>query len=219
MCVLLLSSLLAFGCNNGSNSNQTIGIYVMPYYNSRPLTINIGEYSKQLKTNNPKQLLKLSDEIRKKVDEVNIETLYVLAIRLYDAGEKDEAAYWFYTAQFRKNIFGKMQSGDKGGLGSPAFEIPHALQSFNDLSGTWINGYVAGNPENWEQIVRRTMNEGSQMGYIQRAYPSLLFKSEEEQAVFVNEYTDLLEGRCQWILENKDEILRLRKENGIEGKY
>jgi len=219
MCVFSLISLLTFGCSNSSKSNQVIGIYVTPYYNSQPLTINVGEYSRELKTSNPKTLSKLADKIHKKIDEVNIETLYVLAIRLYDAGEKDEAAYWFYTAQFRKNIFGKMQDGEKGGFGSPAFEIPHALQSFNDLSGTWINGYVAGNPENWEQIVRRTMNEGSQMGYIQHAYPSLQFKSEEEQATFVKEFVDFLEGRCQWILENKDEILRQRKENGIEGKY
>ena len=77
-------SLFAFGCNSGSNSNQTIEIYVTPYYNSQPLTINVGEYSQQLKTSDPKQLLKLADEIRTKVDEVNIEALYVLAIRLYD---------------------------------------------------------------------------------------------------------------------------------------
>jgi hypothetical protein len=215
----LLTALSVVGCNGGGNSNQTIGIYVTPYYNSQPLTINVGEYSQQLETSNPKQLLKLSDEIRKKVDEVNIETLYVLCIRLYDAGEKDEAAYWYYTAQFRKNVLISMQDGDKGGLGSPAFEIPHALQSFKDLSGKWINGYSYGKPEQLVQILQRVIRECSQMGYIQRAYPFLQFKPEEDQAAFISEQVEPIEEHCQWIIENKDDILRQRKENGMEGMY
>ena len=219
MCFFSLISSLAFGCNSGSNSEQKIGIYVTPYYNSKPLTINVGKYSEQLKTSASQQLLILTDEIRKKVDEVNIETLYVLAIRLYEAGEKDEAVYWYYTAQFRKNIFGKMQDGEQGGIGSPAFEIPHALQSFNDLSGKWINGYAGSNPENWAQTVKRVADECFRMGYIQRAYPSLQFKPAEEQAAFISEQVASIEEMSQFLIENKDNILRQRKESGVEGKY
>lgn len=217
MCPFLLVVLLAIGCSN--NSNKKMRLYVTPYYNSQPLTINVGEYSQQLKTNNPKQLLKLSEEIRKKVDEVNIETLYVLAIRLYDAGEKEEAAYWYYMAQFRKNVFIQMQDGESGGLGNAAFEIPHALQSFNELSGKWINGYIGGYPEKWAEIIRQVSNDVAQMGYIQKSYPTLRFKPEEEQAAIVNEGIAVSEERVQWILENKDDILRQRKENGIEGTH
>ena len=210
-----LISLFVFGCN----SAQTIEIYVTPYYNSKPLTINVGEYSQRLKTGNPEQLLELADEISKKVDEVNIETLYVLAIRLYDAEKKDEAVYWYYTAQIRKNIFVKMQDSNRGGIGSPAFEIPHALQSFNKLSGEWINGYAGGNPEYLAQTVKRVLNECSHMSYIQRAYPLLQFKPEEEQAAFISEQVQSYEKMCQWLIENKNDVLRQRKERGIEGKY
>ena len=213
----LLASLLAGGCSN--NSPKKMGLYVTPYYNSQPLTIHVGEYSQQLMTGNPKKLLTLSDEIRKKVDNVNIETLFVLAIRLYDAGEKDEATYWYYTAQFRKNVFIQMQEGEQGGVGHPAFEIPHALRSFNELSGKWINGYIGGNPEKWAEIVRRAANDISQMGYIQKAYPSLQFKLEEEQAAFVKKQIADSEEMHQWLLENKDDILRQRRESGVEGRY
>ena len=217
VCSFLLAALLAIGCSN--NSNKKMGLYVTPYYNSQPLTVNVGEYSRQLMTGKPKQLLKLSDEIRKKVDNVNIETLFVLAIRLYDAGEKDEATYWYYTAQFRKNVFIQMQDGEQGGFGEPAFEIPHALQSFNELAGKWINGYIGGYPEKWAEIVRQAANDISQMGYIQKAYPSLQFKLEEEQAAFVNEQIADSEEMHQWLLENRDDILRQRRENDIEGTY
>jgi len=216
-----LISLLGIGCNSnsGSKSNQTMGLYVTPYYNSEPLSINVGEYSRQLKTGNPKQLLKLSDKIRKKVDDVNIETLYVLCIRLYDAGEKDEAAYWYYTAQFRKNVFILMQDGDRGGIGALAFEIPHALQAFKELSGKWINGYSGGNPTQWAQTLQRVIRECSEMGYIQRAYPFLQFKPENEQAAIIREQSEVFDEQSKWLIENHDDILRQRKENGIEGVY
>ena len=196
-----------------------MGLYVPPYYNSQPLTINVGEYSQRLKTNDPKQLLKLSEEIRKKVDEVNIETLYVLAIRLYDAGEKEEATYWYYMAQFRKTVFILMQDGERGGLGNAAFEIPHALQSFNKLSGEWINGSIGGYPEKWAEIIRQVSNDVAQMGYIQKSYPTLQFKPEEEQAAIVKDGITVYEEGAQQILETKDDILRQRKENGIEDIY
>jgi hypothetical protein len=112
-----------------------------------------------------------------------------------------------------------MQDGEQGGMGSPAFEIPHALQSFNQLSGEWINGYAGGNPEHWAQTVKRVSAECSRMGYIQRAYPSLQFKPAEEQAALISEQVESVAEMSQWLIENKDDILRQRKERGIEGKY
>jgi len=205
-------TLLTIGCSINSSS-QKMGIYVSPFYYSDPLTINVGEYSPRLKTGNPKRLLKLSDEIRQKMDDVNIETLYVLAIRLYDAGEKDEATYWYYTAQFRANVYFAMYDGNRGDLNG------HPLSSFKVLAGEWINGYAGGKPEQLVQTLQRVVCECSQMGYIKRTYPSLQFKPEEEQATSISEQAKNIEEYCQWIIENKDNILRQRKESGIEGVY
>jgi hypothetical protein len=209
---LLLALGMLTACSSG-NDRQRIGIYVEPLYNSSPLRINVGEYSKRLKSNSPKEMLKLAAEIKNRVDNVDGATLFVLAIRLYDAGEKDEAVYWFYNAQFRKNIFIQMAT-DIDPTGAPA-----ALQSFKDLSGKWINGYAAGDPDKLVATLLQVVKDVKNMGYIANAYPDFTFKPEGEQQAFVDNQIESYLEAAKYYTENKEEILRIRKENGLEGMY
>ena len=71
--------------------------------------------------------------------------MYVAAIRLYDLGHKDEAVYWFYTAQYRARVFTSILDKENvGTIGSEAFELKQAYASFNQLAGEYINGYAFG---------------------------------------------------------------------------
>jgi hypothetical protein len=210
ICLLVLGILMACG---GSNDGQRIAIYVEPLYNSNPLRINVGAYSARLKANSPGAMLKLAAEIKKDVDRVDAGTLYVLAIRLYDLGEKDEAVYWYYNAQFRKNIFIQMATG-LDPTGAPA-----ALQAFNDLSGKWINGYAAGDPDKVVATLEQIVEEVKNMGYIAKAYPDFTFKPESKQQAFVDDQIASYREAITYYAENKEEILRIRKESGMEGKY
>ena len=47
-----------------------------------------------LKSEDVKKLQSTADVIRAEIDNTPIETLYVLAIRFYDLGQKDDAVYW-----------------------------------------------------------------------------------------------------------------------------
>ena len=115
-------------CNNES---QRMPIYVEPWYNSEPFTIQVGKFSDVLKSEDVKKLQSTADVIRAEIDNTPIETLYVLAIRFYDLGQKDDAVYWFYTAQFRRNLYARMIE-NVGGVGEPAFECRQAqLASIN----------------------------------------------------------------------------------------
>jgi hypothetical protein len=97
---------------------------------------------------------------------------------------------------------------------------PAALQSFKELSGRWINGYAGGNPDKWANTVEQVLIDCQNMGYIAKAYPDYTFLPESEQKQIVDESAKIVrEDLIQYILENKEEILRTRKENGVEGKY
>ena len=188
-------------------------IYVEPFYNSNPFKIAVGEYSAKLGVNSKSRLLSLSKEIKERVDEVNVETLFVLAIRLYDFGLKDEASYWYYTAQLRKNIFICMDASHRSSMGE-------YLQAFKDLSGRWINGYSYGDTDKRIVILEQVIEDNQNMGYIRKAYPnSYTFEPEEEQESCMQEQLEAIQENIKYIRENKEEIARLRKENGVEGKY
>lgn len=68
----------------------------------------------------------------RKIDHPPIEILYVLAIRFYDLGRKEDDIYWFYTAQFHRNIYAKMVE-NAAGIGNPAFEQLQAQSTFNEI--------------------------------------------------------------------------------------
>ena len=205
----------------GGPGERKIQIYVTPYYNCEPFSINVGEYSEQLKSGSVRKMLALADEIKSKVDEVNIQTLYVLAIRLYDLGEKEDAMYWFYTAQLRRNVFIAMydKSENAESLGAPAFEIKHALLSFHQLAGQWINGYAGGEIDTWIATLEKVVDESKQMGYIAKAYPNISFKPESEQKQYIDEQVASIRELAKMLDERREEYARTRKENGMEGKY
>lgn len=211
---LLTATLLALLTSCGMR-NEPMPIYVEPFYNSSPFKIAVGEYSAKLKTNSRSSLLSLADEIRDRIDEVNIETLFVLAVRLYDLGLKDEASYWYYTAQLRKNIFICME--DRATYRS---NMGDYLQAFKQLSGQWINGYAYGNLDKLIAILEQVVADNQNMAYIRNAYPnSYAFKTEEKQKECMQNQLDAIFEHIKYIRENKEEILRTRKENGMEGKY
>ena len=202
-------------CNNES---KRMPIYVEPWYNSEPLTIQVGKFSDVLKSEDVKKLQSTADVIRAEIDNTPIETLYVLAIRFYDLGQKDDAVYWFYTAQFRRNLYARMIE-NVGGVGEPAFECRQAQLAFNKLSGKWINGYAGGVPDKWLEILAQVINEGRKSGYVELAYPKLTFKPETEQAAVAEDIAKELSELRQYIIDNREEMAQARKENGIEGKY
>ncbi len=209
--LLLLSGLLSACTGSGS---QKIGIYVAPFYNSDPLSIAVGPYSERLATDSPRKLLALADEIKENIDQTNAVVLYVLAIRLYDLGQKDQAAYWYYNAQFRRRIFLRMEQGaDPTGM-------PATLEAFNDLSGRWINGYAWGDPDKLASMIEGLLDDCATMGYIGQAYPGYDFRpADEQQEVVDTLIAEWREEGVKYLREHKEDILRQRRENGVEGKY
>ena len=77
-------------------------IYVTPFYDSKGLKVSVGDNSKKLASADARSILEVSKELNKDKDKLRAEVMYIAAVRLYDLGHKDEAVYWFYTAQYAR---------------------------------------------------------------------------------------------------------------------
>ena len=158
-------------------------------------------------------------EIKKEINTINIETLYVLSIRLYDLGKKYEAVYWFYNAQMRARVFMDSLDPNKiGSIGSTAFELKHAFLSFNELAGTYINGHAFGDIDKLIKVLNKVLEENTEYNP-SKVYPKVKFLSKRKMKKIQKDYIDGLKEMIDYVVNNKEEIYRLRKENGIEGKY
>ncbi len=60
--------------------------------------------------------------MRKQWQRLSFPELYVGAIRLYDLGYRNDAVYWFYTAQYRARQVSVVLNPSKvGSVGDPGF--------------------------------------------------------------------------------------------------
>src|SRR5215472_16778347 len=90
--------LFLLGCA-GPADGQTItdpahiDVYVMPYYNSKGPTIEVGPFSSGLAARNETELVATIAKMKKSWDTLNFPESYVAAIRLYDLGYRKESIY------------------------------------------------------------------------------------------------------------------------------
>jgi len=88
-----------------SNRLEPLTFKVVPFYDSRGPVIHAGKYSKDLAERDPERLLENVRHLKAEWDKLPIEVMYIAAVRLFDAGKRDEALYWFYTAHYRAMLF------------------------------------------------------------------------------------------------------------------
>ncbi len=200
--------------------NGKIPFYAEPYYNYKPLKINIGKYSEQLKTNNTTQLLDLANKIKADINNVSIETLYVLSLRLYDLGKKDESFYWFHTAKTRARIFVEALDPERiSGIGSEAFELKQLFSVFNQIVGSYINGYGFNDVEKAASTMEMIKTEIKNIKFYTSVYKKIQFVSDTKLEEIKTKKEKDIEESINYFRSNKDEIKKKRIEAGIQDKY
>lgn len=101
----------------------------------------------------PDQIFKdLSEaEIEKALPGEHPSAYYLYAGRLFTAGKKDEAVFWFYVGQLRYR-FHLMANPDLDPSGDPAL-----FGSLSATLGERINVYAGGNTKDWIRAIERTL--------------------------------------------------------------
>ena len=214
--LLAAAAIALHGCATAEASRMPIT--VSPYYNSDPLTINVGEMSEQLRSENPTDLVRLANSIDANDLRIPTEALYVLAIRLHDLDERIPAAYWFYNAQFRTKVLNqlKAQAPDifSNGTGDDALEKLSAYNAFSELAGRYFNQELADNPDGWIEIidmVQRDMTNLDIRGFV-NDFPRIADKIVVEHPEVVQKVSEGLNVLKEVLQENMDDIVRQTKE-------
>jgi len=216
--IIILIFVCSFGY--GQNINTRIPFYALPYYNYNPLTITIGKYQKELLTDNLSELETLETKIKSDINNTDIASLYILSTRLYDLGKKDDAFYWFMTAQTRARIFMNMIDKEKmGSIGSEAFELKQLFNSFNRLVGEYMNGYGFNDVEKGLEVYKKVKSEVKNIQSYKVVYKNVVFVDEKNlELEKTKKEEDLAEG-IEYIEKNKDKIKQQRIDNGTQDKY
>jgi hypothetical protein len=198
----------------------TIDVYITPYYNSNGPTVAVGQFSAGLASNDDSDFLATIAKMKTQWQQLSFPELYVGAIRLYDLGYRNDAVYWFYTAQYRGRQFEAFLDPAKvGSMGDPGFELRAAADSFFELVGPSINGYAFGDPDRLVKVVREVQSEGREIPDLAAIYPNVTFidKSQWEgaNATLAGGMDELVTDLTQ----QKDSIKNERVQNGTEARY
>jgi hypothetical protein len=199
---------------------RRIEVYVTPYYDANGPTVDVGKYSKDLEGATATSIVELASRMDKVWDSLPVEAMYVMSIRLYDLGLKDDATYWFYSAQYRARLlFDLVLPESVGSMGAPGFELVHALDSFFDLAGPDINGHAFGDTGKLCSILGSVKAKSKTIPAFKSIYPSLKFIPDEYWSDRNRQIADGLDKFANDVAKRGDEIRAKRKKSGIEGKY
>jgi hypothetical protein len=158
--------------------------------------------------------------MKKQWQRLSFPELYVGAIRLYDLGYRNDAVYWFYTAQYRARQVSMLLDPAKiGRMGNPGFELQAAGGAFMQTVGTWINGYAFGHPENLVATIRRVQREGRQIGDLHAIYPNVAFVDRRGWPAANAQLADGMGSLIAYLQQQKDAIARQRAANGTDAKF
>jgi hypothetical protein len=209
-----------FGTAAAADDAGKIDAYVTPYYNSAGPAIHVGKYSSGLASPVPGTFVRTIFQMKRQWADLNFVELYVGAIQLYDRGYRNEATYWFYTAQYRGKQFAALLEQSKmGGMGSPAFELYHAQDAFFQLVGPNINGWAFGNIADAVKIMHRVAKENQTVADLQTVYPGVAFIHRSQWQQKNAGINSGLAQLAQMLPREKTQLAQERAQNGTQARF
>ena len=197
-----------------------IEVYITPFYNSKGPAIEVGPWSKGLSAKSEPEFVAAISKMKQSWNTLRFPEMYVAAIRLYDLGFRNEATYWFYSAQYRGRLFASLVDREKmGDMGAPGFELVQAANAFQQLVGPYINGYAFGDIERLIQIVERVQKENKIVPDLDKIYPGIAFKPRSNWDTDNDGINEGLTKLVSLLKDQKASIKKTRIDNGTEAKF
>lgn len=201
-------------------SFSPLPIAVSPFYNAENKQINVGSYSEQLNTSDFQELTTIAGEMAKQKDALTPEQMFVLAIRLFDLGDNDNAVYWFYEAQFRAKLFqAALDPLQIASVGDPAFELPAAYSAFTQLSGEYINGYAGCDIDNWIRIATMVKDANPEPPELDKLFPGVAFVESGQWQSLNNQVADGLNGLIEYLSNNQESVKQQRESTNMDARF
>lgn len=201
-------------------SESPIPILVPPFYYSNELQIYVGNYSDRLGTTDLEELTALAQEMAEKKIELMPEQMFVLAIRLYDLGDKDNSVYWFYEAQFRSKLFLKtLDSAHIGSQGDASYDLVRQYGAFTKLAGTFINGYAGCDVDNWVKIATTVQNDNPKPPQLDKLFPEVIFVEHSQWQSINDDVAAGLGVLIDQLSQQKEAIKQQRAEKNQDARF
>ncbi len=197
--------LSCIGFPAGLQAKGPIPIYITPYYNSEGPQISVGKYSQALRDADAKTILEVCKELKKDRNKLRAEVMFVAAIRLYDLGQKDEAVYWFYTAQYQSRLFMSIIQANRDGFADESVEANQPYIAFLALLGPFINPYAMRDTTKLEKTLKTVIEEGKTLPKFGDLYPEAAFSASDSWAEKHREIRDGLDELIQMIKKKEGE--------------
>jgi hypothetical protein len=203
-----------------SDDPGRIDAYVTPYYNSVGPVVHAGKYSAGLASNNEAQFVATIRRMLGNRSRLTFIELYVGATRLYDMGFRNEATYWFYSAQYGGRLYALLVDQKKmGSLGSPGSERYHAQDAFFQLLGPNINGFAFRDIDSLLKVVRKVQSENRAVPNMTALYPGIAFIPKSQWAQKNAELSSGLGKLTASLTDQKSRIAQQRAQNGTQARF
>ena len=130
---------------------------------------------------------------------------YILAEKLFAAGKKDEAVFWYYAGQLRYRVYLLVNKDKLDPSGDPAL-----FASLSEEVGRPINEYAFGDIPQLAKTIAAVITWDQAHG--NALTPREKYRSDYDQVV-----TGLIQIRDQ-VVRQADSIRRTRTANGLENR-
>lgn len=145
------------------------------------------------------------EQLRNGIENRHPSSFYILAEKLFAAGKKDEAVFWFYAGQLRYRVYLLVNQGKLDPSGDPA-----VFASLSEVVGRPINEYAFGDiPELVKTIDAVIAWDRSHANTLT---PRQKYRSEHDQIV-----AGLTQMRDE-VVRKADSIRKTRAANGLENR-
>jgi hypothetical protein len=145
------------------------------------------------------------DQLKNGIENQHPSAFYILAQKLFTAGQKDDAVFWFYAGQLRYRVYLLVNNGKLDPSGDPAL-----FASLSEEVGRSINEYAFGDiPQLAKTIDAVIAWDQSQANALT---PRDKYKSQYDQIV-----AGLTQMRDQ-VIKQADSIRKTRTANGLQNR-
>ncbi|HEX8326685.1 MAG TPA: hypothetical protein VF629_04030 [Hymenobacter sp.] len=199
---------------------EPIPFYVTPYYNSEGPEINVGPLSPALLYATPDTIGPIAEGLAPALAYQPAVVLFVLAVRLFDLGQRDEGLYWFYQAQYRARLLHRVLDPEQvGQIFDPAFEVDSAHGAFMDLAGPYFNGYAGCSLERWLGTIARVQADNQTAPDFSLSYPGLALRPAAEWPALNQQVNDGMSQLAAALRDGWDEVQAERRANGTHERF
>ena len=145
------------------------------------------------------------DQLKNGIENQHPSAFYILALKLFTAGQKDDAVFWFYAGQLRYRVYLLVNNDKLDPSGDPAL-----FASLSEEVGRSINEYAFGDIPQLAKTIDAVI--AWDQSHANALTPRGKYKSQYDQIV-----AGLTQMRDQ-VLKQADSIRKTRSANGLQNR-